>query len=534
MAQPFDTNNSANFMNTNTQSSITNNFDTNTSSRPSITRAPINFNNTEIKYFETVFNLVTSDGLSASGKNIVPQFRSTGVVNNQLKEIWLKSATQTDAQSKSEFYCALLLLGLAQNEQALTKDNLMNPRTRFIPFLPNLEMPLELRAQNDKVKECLKSGEPLNLNSSPKGKTPPRNNDTPKAREESPDFVDRLRDTFTGGRHSFFEDEQDKPKNLGMDIPEITPTNLEKYESFVRNTKTSEAGILKGSEAVNIFSQSRLTKKQLSTVWNLVDRGQKGLLNASEFIMAVFMIELTKKGYEMPARLPPHLTTFLSNYDAQKMGASCIEHKAPESGSNETSSSNESQKKKNHPNNIEQLEDISRETIEVNYSKPYYVANVDIGSNGMDFITDILDSYQNLTKKHEEEVDNFNNDMSIIEFQTEERMNQILETFKEIDETLDARDKLREGLFEALKSLEGSVMDDTLRNTCVELANFKIDERDMSEMRAFVGQKNQKLANLSFNGNNNNNPFQPEPENQDLKLSNEEFDLELSNMFGFD
>jgi len=68
----FSTNNSANFMDTNTQSSITTNFDTNTSSRPSITRAPINFNNTELKYFETVFNLVTSDGLSASGKNIVP------------------------------------------------------------------------------------------------------------------------------------------------------------------------------------------------------------------------------------------------------------------------------------------------------------------------------------------------------------------------------------------------------------------------------------------------------------------------------
>lgn len=52
--------------------------------------------------------------------------------------------------------------------------------------------------------------------------------------------------------------------------------SLKRYEGFISKCRTSEVGVLKGSEAVNIFKQSQLEKKQLSIIWNLVDRGQKG------------------------------------------------------------------------------------------------------------------------------------------------------------------------------------------------------------------------------------------------------------------
>lgn len=543
------TNNSDNFMNTNTDSNLTNQFDTVSSGRSSITRAPINFNNAELKYFEKLFSLVTSDGLSAAGKNIVPLFRSTGVANNVLKEIWQKSATNTEAQSKSEFYCAVLLLGLAQNGHALTKDNLMNPRTRFIPKLPTTEIPEELQIQNEKVRRCLETGEPLDPNSSPSGQTKLKVESGSKKgnlREESPDFVDRLRDTFTGGRHSFFEAEsdEDEPKTRGIDLPEVTPKGLEKYERFVRTTKTSEAGILKGSEAVNIFSQSKLTKKQLSTVWNLVDRGQKGLLNASEFILAVYQIELVKKGYEMPTKLPPHLLTFMLNYDAQKMGASCIEHEAPKSEENEDTNSDEKRRKANKADkSIEQLEDESRDGIIVGYSRPVdHVSS--LGSDGLGFLKEVMESYEVMNKKHADEMESFNTEMQQIEGNASERMHQIYNTLKEIDIAMEQRDVLRDGLFEGLKLIGGYLLDDHLRSNCSEITNDQRELQDLQQMKVFVEQRNCKQNSLSFGDDSNTNPFQND-QNENLdggnnqveqsppKLSNEEFDSELENMFGF-
>ena len=90
----FDQN--SNFMNTNYsgansmfQSNITN------STRKSV-RAAISFNNQELSYFETLFATVSTDGMTATGGKIVPLFRKSGVKNELLKEIWLKSATQSD------------------------------------------------------------------------------------------------------------------------------------------------------------------------------------------------------------------------------------------------------------------------------------------------------------------------------------------------------------------------------------------------------------------------------------------------------
>ena len=82
-------------------------FDTNTT-RKSV-RAAISFSNTELAYFEDLFKTITHDGLTATGAKVVPLFRTSGVKNEFLKEIWLKSATQSNALSKSEFFCALLL-----------------------------------------------------------------------------------------------------------------------------------------------------------------------------------------------------------------------------------------------------------------------------------------------------------------------------------------------------------------------------------------------------------------------------------------
>lgn len=62
----------------------------------SIIKAPINFNKAELSYFEQLFNSVSIDGKTASSAKIVPLFRTSHIPNSLLKEVWLKSATDSN------------------------------------------------------------------------------------------------------------------------------------------------------------------------------------------------------------------------------------------------------------------------------------------------------------------------------------------------------------------------------------------------------------------------------------------------------
>lgn len=148
----------------------------------------------------------------------------------------------------------------------------MDPKIRFIPKLDLFPFPLELERQNQRIKQCLETGETFNQSNI-------RYQDAENNKESnSPGIIDRIRDTFTGGVSSFFNNNDEIESNYGinLDLPEITSQNLERYEKFIQMCTIQEVGVLKGSEAVNIFSQSKLEKKNLSVIWNLVDRGQKG------------------------------------------------------------------------------------------------------------------------------------------------------------------------------------------------------------------------------------------------------------------
>ena len=53
----------------------------------------------------------------------------------------------------------------------------------------------------------------------------------------------------------------------------------------------------------DIWSRSRLPEDELAEVWDLVDRGRKGMLNKQEFVVGMWLIDQRLRGRKIPARV---------------------------------------------------------------------------------------------------------------------------------------------------------------------------------------------------------------------------------------
>lgn len=529
-----------------------------------------------------LFNTASDDGLAASAKRVVPLFHSCGLERKLLKEVWLKSATTSDMLSQKEFWKALLLIGLAQNNKPLVAQNLSDARMKFMPKFSILNFPKVLEDHNKLLEYNLQNNiYQSHTPSTQSQRTPPKQVSGSRDREDSPGIIDRITESATelfNTITSEFGDVQNTDSSLfktqygdlpgaGADLPNVTPEDLERYEEFMRSTKTEELGVLKGGEAVNVFSSSGLGKTNLGMIWNLVDRGQKGMLTSSEFIMAVHLICMSKKQYEMPPLLPPYLTQFMMDWEASKTGSQSVVYLAPKDadavpdaifpGTQQFSPApgpGRIAQKKSAPQKIEQLEDFTpREHIQpTNLSHK----GIDMSTDGMDFLSAILDSYDNLSRRYQEESDYFYEEIAKVETEKKNKQAEIYAAFSELGEALEKRDLMREKLFGEMRELQEYVIDDETRKGCNELIDELIDETHIYEMKEFILSYNTRLGKSGTAGETvevaegtpvrNDQKFeqlfgmpatnpltQPETQETQLVAANEEdFDTELSNMFG--
>jgi len=536
-----------------------------------MTNAPINLNGNEYDYFMELFGATSVDGLACSAKSIVPLFQSSGLERKLLKEVWLKSATTSDMLSQKEFWKALLLIALAQNDKPLVAQNLSDPRMKFMPKFTNFNFPNVLAEHNRTLEHNLQNNIYQSYTPSTQSqRTPPRQVSNSRDREESPGIIDRITESATelfntittefGGEPttdaSLFKTQYGDLPGDGADLPNITPDDLKRYEEFMRSTKTEELGVLKGGEAVNVFSSSGLGKTHLGMIWNLADRGQKGMLTSSEFIMAVHLICMTKKQYRMPALLPPYLTQFMMDWEASKTGSQSVVYLAPKEessqkdaifpGSQQFSPGPAIVAKKSVPAKIEQLEDFSRDHATVN------ARGVEMSTDGMDFLSAILDSYDNSSRRYQEESDYFYEEIAKVEAEKKAKQAEICEAFLQVEEQLEKRDTMREKLFDEIRKLMEYVIDDDVRRDCNNLIDELIDETHIYEMKEFILSYNSRLAK-SGTFPEAPEPVEPSPAKNDQKFEQlfgmpvqtapaqavpaqdpkaEDFDTELSNMFG--
>ena len=66
-------------------------------------------------------------------------------------------------------------------------------------------------------------------------------------------------------------------------------------------------GKLTGSQAKPIMMESRLPTSVLSKVWALADVDKDGMLDESEFYLAMYLMDLKIAGNDLPGVLPEYL-----------------------------------------------------------------------------------------------------------------------------------------------------------------------------------------------------------------------------------
>ena len=66
-------------------------------------------------------------------------------------------------------------------------------------------------------------------------------------------------------------------------------------------------GKLSGSQAKPIMMESRLPNSVLSKVWALADVDRDGMLDETEFFLAMYLMDLKIAGHDLPGVLPQYL-----------------------------------------------------------------------------------------------------------------------------------------------------------------------------------------------------------------------------------
>ncbi|KAG8834455.1 hypothetical protein FRC17_008677 [Serendipita sp. 399] len=96
---------------------------------------------------------------------------------------------------------------------------------------------------------------------------------------------------------------------------------------FQRNNPVN--GIMTGDQCRTVFNRSRLPTETLAHIWNLADFGKSGMLNRTQFILAMYLIKVVMD--KKVARLPDTLPAWLL-FEARKDGAESSNQYLPPEG----------------------------------------------------------------------------------------------------------------------------------------------------------------------------------------------------------
>ncbi|KAL4749049.1 hypothetical protein BDW72DRAFT_205084 [Aspergillus terricola var. indicus] len=92
-------------------------------------------------------------------------------------------------------------------------------------------------------------------------------------------------------------------------VPPLNPEDVNKFVSLFEKSDVARSGTISGETAKQIFERARLPNEILGRIWNLADTKQRGVLDATEFIIAMHFLTSFKSGVMrgIPQVLPPGL-----------------------------------------------------------------------------------------------------------------------------------------------------------------------------------------------------------------------------------
>ncbi|CDO69006.1 hypothetical protein BN946_scf184834.g13 [Trametes cinnabarina] len=91
-------------------------------------------------------------------------------------------------------------------------------------------------------------------------------------------------------------------------LPPLTPQDKAKFLKLFLGCHPVN-GLLPGEKARDVFVKSKLPVDKLSHIWNLADTKNRGALDATDFTIAMYLIQACMSGQlrDIPAVLPPHI-----------------------------------------------------------------------------------------------------------------------------------------------------------------------------------------------------------------------------------
>ncbi|KAL4872728.1 hypothetical protein BDV12DRAFT_161423 [Aspergillus spectabilis] len=92
-------------------------------------------------------------------------------------------------------------------------------------------------------------------------------------------------------------------------VPPLNPDDVNKFVSLFDKSDVVKSGTISGETAKQIFERARLPNEILGRIWNLADTKKRGVLDSTEFIIAMHLLTSYKSGAMrgIPQVLPPGL-----------------------------------------------------------------------------------------------------------------------------------------------------------------------------------------------------------------------------------
>ncbi|KAL4780836.1 hypothetical protein BJX76DRAFT_336979 [Aspergillus varians] len=102
---------------------------------------------------------------------------------------------------------------------------------------------------------------------------------------------------------------QPTPGGAPIRVPPLNPEDANKFVSLFEKSDVTRSGTISGETAKQIFERARLPNEILGRIWNLADTNQRGVLDTTEFIIAMHLLTSFKSGVlrGIPQVLPPGL-----------------------------------------------------------------------------------------------------------------------------------------------------------------------------------------------------------------------------------
>ena len=230
----------------------------------------------ENMFFNKLYNMLdnTNQG-KILGKPAANFMKTSGLEKNTLKRIWLISAQNSNEIEKEEFFVALRLIALAQNNMPFSAENI--DRNDPIPPLPT-----------------------FNINN---------NNNMNQNNNTQNNFENRNANNYLNqSQNNNFNNNQ----NSIFDISENEKIN---YKNIFDNQKEPNMERIKAHNAIIVWKDNNADDNAIRAVANIIKPLEnKGFFNLKEFQVACHLINISKN-VQLPQKLPLNLVNFLGRND---------------------------------------------------------------------------------------------------------------------------------------------------------------------------------------------------------------------------